>query len=310
MNKSEERSTNFATKEKTAKLAIFSVSLLIVIKAVASILTGSIGIRADAVHSVVDLTGVIVGFIGIRVSNRPPDERHPFGHGKAENIAGTAIAILIFFAAATIIYEAINRLVTGTIIEFVTIGIYFTVAAIVINLVVASYVLKVARLNDSIALKAMGQDLRADMLSSCAVLVGLMLVRLTGLYLLDPLVALLVGALIARTAYLTMRSSLGGLMDTKLPSNEENTIRLCIAKHNDQIVGFHKLRTRKAGNQRHVDFHLMMAKDISLDRAHEICNSIEIEIKNKLPESSVTAHIEPCLEECKQCSIVLCSRRK
>ena len=134
----------FSTRIGAAKLSIASVSLLILLKVVASILTGSISIRADAVHSVIDLSGVIIGYIAIRISGKPPDEQHAFGHGKAENIASAVIAGLIFIAAGTIFYEAVKRLIVGGTVELVTIGIYVTAAAIVINGATSWYVLNIA----------------------------------------------------------------------------------------------------------------------------------------------------------------------
>jgi cation diffusion facilitator family transporter len=299
-----------ATKESTAKLSIFAVSLLIVMKAVASIITGSIAIRADAIHSAIDLFGVIVGYIGIRIAGKPPDERHPFGHGKAENIAGVVIAGLIFIAAGTIAYQAVSRLISGATVELVTIGIYVTAAAIAINLAASWYALRVARATDSLALEATARDMFADVLSSGAVLVGLILVRLTGIAMLDPIVALLVAILIARTAYLTMKKSFGGLMDIKLPEAEEDAIIDCIREHGGQLAGFHKIRTRKAGSQRYIDFHLVVSKHISVEQAHQLCDELEREIENRLSYTSVTIHVEPCDGECEQCSTSpdLCQR--
>ena len=299
-----------ATKENTAKLSIFSISLLIVMKVVASIITGSIAIRADAIHSVIDLSGAVIGFIGIRVSGKPPDERHPFGHGKAENIAGVVIAGLIFVAAGTIVYEAVKRLIVGGTVELVTLGIYVTAAAIVINLVISWYALRVARSTDSVALEATARDMFADVLSSCAVLVGLILVRLTGLSILDPIVALLVAILITRTAYLTMKKSFGGLMDTKLPEFEEGVIRSCILEHSGEVVAFHELRTRKAGSQRYIDLHLVMPKNASVEEAHRMCDHLEQDIENRLHYTSITIHVEPCTIECEQCSVSCILRKR
>jgi cation diffusion facilitator family transporter len=299
-----------ATKEGVAKLSIFAVSLLIVMKVAASIVTGSIAIRADAIHSAIDLFGVIVGYIGIRISTKPPDERHPFGHGKAENIAGVVIAGLIFIAAGTIAYQAVSRLISGGTVELVTIGIYVTAAAIAINGIASWYALRVARSTDSVALEATARDMFADMLSSGAVLVGLILVKLTGITRLDPIVALLVAILIARTAYLTMKKSFGGLMDIKLPRAEEDEIIACIREHGDLIAGFHKIRTRKAGSQRYIDFHLVVSRHISVEQAHQLCDRIEREIEKRLSHTSVTIHVEPCDGKCEQCSTSpdLCQR--
>ena len=298
-----------ATKENVAKLSIFAVSLLIAMKVVASILTGSIAIRADAVHSAIDLLGVVIGYIGIKISGKPPDEQHAFGHGRAEAIASTVIAGLIFIAAGTIFYQAVKRLIDGGTVELVTVGIYVTAAAIVINALISWYTLRVARSTDSIALEATSRDMLADVLSSCAVLVGLILVRLTGLNMLDPIVALLVAVLIARTAYLIMKKSLSGLMDTRLPEAEENEIRSCIVEHTGQLVGFHELRTRQAGDQRYIELHLVMSKNASVEEAHLMCDHLEQDIETRLPYTSITIHVEPCSIECEQC-FVFCSLRK
>ncbi len=292
-----------STKENVAKLSVFSVSLLIVMKAVASILTGSIAIRADAVHSAIDLLAVVVGYIGIRISGKPPDERHAFGHGKAENIASVVIAGLIFVAAGVIFYQAVTRLITGGTVEMVTVGIYVTTAAIAVNAFTSWCALRVARATDSLALEATARDMFADVLSSCAVLVGLILVKLTGIAILDPIVAMLVAVVIARTACLTLKKSCGGLMDRRLPQVEENEIRSCIMEQGCQLVGFHDLRTRKAGAQRFVDLHLVMPKNASVADAHRMCDRLEQRIKDRLPNTSITIHVEPCSEECRQCSV-------
>jgi cation diffusion facilitator family transporter len=291
-----------ATKEGAAKLAIFAVSLLIVIKTAASIVTGSIAIRADAIHSVIDLFGVVIGYIGIKIASRPPDEHHPYGHGKAENIAGVVIAAMIFIAAIIIVYQAITRLISGGVVELVPLGIYVTAAAVAINLLVSWYLLRVSRTTESIALEATARDLLADVFSSAAVLVGLILVQFTGIAILDPIVALLVAVLIGRTAFLTMKKSFGGLMDIRLPQAEEEEIVAVIRKHADLIAGFHRIRTRKAGGQRYIDFHLVVSKNICVERAHQLCDELEQEIEERLSDTSVTIHVEPCDGNCGKCS--------
>ncbi len=165
------------TKENAAKLSIASVSLLIVMKVVASILTGSISIRADAVHSALDLIAAVIAFFGVRISGRAADERHPFGHGKAENVSSMVVAGLIFAAAGIIAYAAVRRLLVGATLELIGIGIYVTAAAIAINILISWYLLKVSRDTDSPALQAEAGHLFADVLSSVAVLVGLILVH-------------------------------------------------------------------------------------------------------------------------------------
>ncbi|MDH5696495.1 MAG: cation diffusion facilitator family transporter [Dehalococcoidia bacterium] len=299
-----------ATKENAAKLSIVAVSLLIIMKVVASIITGSIAIRADAVHSAIDLLAVVIGYIGIRISGKPPDEQHAFGHGKAENIASTVIAGLIFVAAGAIAYQAVKRLIFGGTVELVTVGIYVTAAAIVLNGIISWYASRVARSTDSLALEATARDMFADVLSSCAVLVGLILVRLTGISILDPIVALLVAAVIVRTAYLTIKKSFGGLIDVKLPEAEEGIIRSCILEHSGNVVAFHELRTRKAGSQRYIDLHLVMPRDASVEQAHRMCDHLEQDIETRLSYTDVTIHVEPCTIECTQCSVSCALRKK
>ncbi len=228
-----------ANKQNVAKVSIVAISSLIVMKVVASIITGSVGIRADAVHSIIDLSGAVIGFIAIRYAHKPPDKEHTYGHSKAENIAGVVIASIIFLAACTIIYEAVKRLIAGATVELVNVGIFVTVFAIVINVVVSWYVLRVAKSTDSVALEATARDMLADVFSSCAVLIGLILVSITRLTILDPIVALLVALLIIRAAYITMKKSFSSLIDTSLPIEEQDIINRCITEHSDQVVGFH-----------------------------------------------------------------------
>ncbi|MBA7641137.1 Ferrous-iron efflux pump FieF [subsurface metagenome] len=298
-----------ATKENAAKLSIAVVSLLILVKVVASIITGSISIRADAYHSALDLIGAVVAFIGVRIASRPADEEHPYGHSKAENISTVVVAGLILVAAGTIFYQAVHRLMVGATLEMIGTGIYVTAAAIVINVLVAWYLLRVSRDTNSLALGAQARHLFSDVLSSVAVLVGLIAVRVTGLNILDPIVAMAVALFILKVGYDIMRQSFGGLMDVRLSTAEEAEIVSCIKEHSGQLVGFHALRTRKAGSRRYIDLHLVMPKNASVEEAHRMCDHLEQDLENRLQSTSLTIHVEPCNQECDQCSIS-CSLRK
>jgi cation diffusion facilitator family transporter len=152
--------------------------------------------------------------------------------------------------------------------------------------------------------------MQADVMSSAAVLIGLIAVRFTGLTILDPIVALLVAALIARAAYITLRKSLTGLMDTRLSEDEEQAIRSVIMEHRDEVVSFHALRTRKAGNRRYIDLHLVVPYNKSINAVHAICDRLEEEIKNVLPGADVTVHVEPCTMECDDCELACTPRAK
>jgi cation diffusion facilitator family transporter len=300
----------FFTKEGTAKLSILVISLLIAIQAFASVITGSIGIRADAIHSVIDLFGAVIGYIGIRIASRPPDKRHAFGHGKVENIAGVTIGFIILFAAGIIAYQAVQRLKSEEPLDLLTVGIILTASVTVINGAISWHAFRVAKATDSPALEATARDMFADALSSFAVLIGLVLVWLTGLSILDPIVALLMAIMIARTAFHTILKSLGGLMDTRLPESEEKIIRLCITEYSNRVVSFHQLRTRKSGSQRHIDLHLIVPREASVDEAHEICDRLEENIERRLQSVDVTIHIEPCTDDDCDFCLVICTIRK
>jgi len=170
--------------------------------------------------------------------------------------------------------------------------------------------LKVSQATDSIALEAFARNITADVYSTGGVLIGLVAIRFTGLNVLDPVIALAVALLILKAAYDVMRKSFRGLIDVRLPELEENEIKSSIAEHYPELVGFHKLRTRKAGSQRFIDLHLVMPKNASVQEAHQMCDHLEQDIKNRLPNCSVTIHVEPCDTGCEECLVISCSLRK
>ena len=297
------------TKERVSRVSIGTISLLIAMKVVAAAVTGSIGILADAVHSLIDLTGAIIGYLAVKVAGRPPDADHRFGHGRAEDLAGGVIAGLIFLAGGTIAYQAVRRLMTGAVIDMVDAGIIATAAAIAINIAVSRYVFAVARKADSVALEATGRDLMADVLSSIAVLVGLLLVRITGMAVLDPIVALVVVVFIIQAAAITMRKALSALMDTKLPEEEERRIREVLDGHHE-VANYHSLRTRKAGSQRHVVVHIVVPREKTVEEGHQIAEHMEDDIRDLFFGCTVTIHVEPCTPECTECPSPCRSRKE
>ncbi len=299
----------FSSKSGAAKLSITVVIGLIVLKVVIGAITGSLSILAQAIDSFLDLFAIVVTFLAIRIATKPADEEHPFGHGKAENIAAIAQAILILLAGGSIIYSAIRRIQTGATLELTEAGIGVMLVSIVVSIFLSRYLLRASRREDSLALQANAHNIAADVYSATAVLVGLLLVRFTGLSIIDPILALLVAIYIFKVAYDVLKNSFGGLVDVKLPEAEENTIRSAIMEHIGQVVDFHALRTRKSGSQRYIDLHLVMPKDISVAEAHNICDHLEQDIRNRLPHTDVMIHVEPCDENCDWCKLT-CDNRK
>jgi cation diffusion facilitator family transporter len=293
----------FATRRRAAKLSLGVVIGLIVLKVVVGVITGSISVLAQAADSFLDLFAIVITFFAVVIATRPADEEHPFGHGKVENIAAVVQAGLIFTAGGLIIYSAIRRIITGATLELTEAGIGVMLVSIITSLFLSRYLLKVSRATDSVALEANARNIAADVYSAAGVLVGLVVIRFTSFAIIDPIIALLVSLVIFKSAYDVLKKSLGGLMDVRLPENEENVIKAAIMEHVGELVEFHQLRTRKAGSHRYIDLHLVMPRETSLEEAHRMCDHLEQDIKNRLRQASVTIHVEPCDEKCEQCPL-------
>ncbi|OGN92984.1 MAG: hypothetical protein A2Z75_00460 [Chloroflexi bacterium RBG_13_50_10] len=299
----------FSTKAGATKLLIGVVVGLIIFKVVVGWLTGSISILAQAADSLLDLFAAIITFSAIRIAAKPADAEHPYGHGKAEDIAGVGQGILIFIAGGLIIYAAINRIIKGSSVELVEAGIIVMAVSIVVSIFLSRHLLKVSRRTGSIALEANARNIATDVYSASAVLVGLAIVRFTGLNIIDSVLAIGVAIYILKVAVDTIRKPISGLLDEKLPPSQQAVIEDSIKRHSCEVSGYHALRTRRAGSQSYIDLHLVMASDISLEQAHQICDQIEVEIRSMLYEASVIIHAEPCDNECEQCAAI-CSKRR
>ncbi len=298
-----------STKSGAAKLALVIVITLIVLKIAAAVVTGSISISAQAVDSFLDLFAITIILFAVGMASVPADGQHPFGHGKVEGIAAVAQAVLILVAGGLIIYAAVRRIIAGTTVELTEAGIGVMLVSIVASIFLSRHLLKVSRVTDSIALEAAARNIAADVYAAGGVLVALVVIRFTGLAILDPIIALMVALLILKTGYDVIRKSFGELVDVRLPQAEEDEIMSAITEHSGQIVGFHQVRTRKAGSQRFVDLHLMLPKNVSVEEAHQMCDHLEQDIESRFPNTSVTIHVEPCSTECDQCLVSTCSLR-
>ena len=298
-----------STRSGAARLSLAVVIGLVVLKVVVGVITGSISVLAQAADSFLDLFAVAIVFFAISIAIKPADEEHPFGHGKVENIAAIVQAMLIFAAGGLIVYSAVQRIIAGTTVELTEAGIGLMLISIIASVFLSRHLLKVSRTTDSIALQATAHNIAADVYSAAAVLAGLIAIRFTKLDILDPIIAILVALFILKVAYDVLRRSFGGLIDVKLPETEEAEIKSCIIEHYSAVVSFHKLRTRKAGSQRYIDLHLVMPKNASVEEAHRMCDHLEQDIKDRVPHTSVTIHVEPCGIECDQCTVICNLRR-
>ena len=293
----------FSSPSGAAKLLLIVVLGLFGLKVAVGVVTGSISIWAQAVDSSLDIFAVVVTFLTVGFSAKPADKEHPFGHGKVEYVAAGVQTVLLFSAASIIIYSSILRIIRGEGIQLTEAGIGVMLVSMIASILLSRHLFRVARITGSVVLEANANNIRADVYSTAGVLGGLVVVRLTGLTIFDPILALAMSLLILRATYRVGQMAWGGLIDVRLPQVEEDEILSCLREHGGQLVGFHKIRTRKAGSQRYIDFHLIVPKDVSVEKAHQLCDQLEQEIEARLSYTSVTIHVEPCDGKCEQCSI-------
>jgi cation diffusion facilitator family transporter len=282
-------------RQRAVRLSIISNTGLVIVKIAAGLVTGSISVLAEGIQSTVDILASLMIYASLGVAGRPPDRRHPYGHGKFESLTSAVQMLLILGSTAFILSQAFRRLLHPRMPD-VDWGIAAMGLALVVDLAVSAHLQRVARQTDSLALEAEAQHLRADMYACAGVLLGLVAVRLTGWAPLDPIIAALLTVVVIITAVRLMGVSLRPLLDQSLPAEEEAQIRGALDA-DDRVMGYHKLRTRQAGTQRHVDVHVMLEDSLTLSDAHAIGEEIERAIRKTLPNLDVVVHVEPYAEE-------------
>ncbi|HVY95675.1 MAG TPA: cation diffusion facilitator family transporter [Solirubrobacterales bacterium] len=281
-------------KSRVAALSIASNATLIALKLAAGAITGSIAILTEAVHSLIDLVASVIAFVSVRKADEPADAEHPYGHEKVESLAATIEGMLILVGAGIIVYEATHRLVAGAEVERLGIGIAVMGLSIVANLAVSAALTRQARKTESPALEGDAAHLRTDALTSAGVLVGLALVEITGAASFDSITALVVAVAIVWSGLRIIRRSSGVLVDEALPDEEMDRIEAAIASaRTAEVAGYHKLRARRAGSRRHIDFHVQYRSGTSLERAHELAHRMRDSIEAEIPNSEVLIHAEP-----------------
>src|SRR6185312_7520938 len=281
-------------KRRAAGLSIASNLTLIALKLIAGAVTGSVAIVTEAIHSGIDLIASVVAYVSVRKAGEPADELHRYGHDKIENLAAAIEGMLILVGSGVIVYASLHRLIAGGMVERLGFGIAVVGFSAVANLVVSAAIARTARATSSPALAGDAAHLRTDAYTSLAVLVGLALVQLTGAQWLDPVVALLVASAIVTAGVRLLSGSSRVLVDEALPEHERAAIHAAVVAFADRgVVGYHQLRTRRAGARRYVDLHLQFEAGTSLEQAHEIAHRIQDEIAARLGGADVLIHLEP-----------------
>jgi cation diffusion facilitator family transporter len=292
-------------KNRAALISIASNSFLVAAKLLVGFLIGSVSVISEAIHSGVDLVAAAIALYSVRTSSKPADPGHPFGHGKIENISGTLEALLIFAAAGWIIYEAAGKLLHPEALDAPMLGVAVMLISCITNVFVSRMLFRVGRATDSIALVADAWHLRVDVWTSLGVTVGLGIIWIgqrllpgTDLSWIDPVCAFGVAVLIIKAAYDLTRQAARDLMDASLPPAEEAYIRQSVEAERRIVNGYHALRTRKAGHFRFIEFHIQVAPQMSVADSHALTQKLCRAIQTRIPNATITIHVEPCAGEC------------
>lgn len=286
-------SSSRSSLERFAWLSIAAALATIALKTGAWWVTDSVGLLADAAESIVNLVAAVAALVALRVAARSADDNHHFGHSKAEYFSAAIEGGMIFVAASFIIWQSIGRLLDPQPVEQAGIGLAISVIASVINGAVAWVLLRAGRRHRSITLRADGQHLLTDVWTSVGVVVGVLLVVITGIDRLDPVVALLVGANIIWTGWKLVSESGRGLMDEALDRETNARIADALSRHRTDEVDIHGLRTRGAGHLSFAEMHVLVPGAWSVRRAHDIVEEIERALEDEFDDLTVTTHIEP-----------------
>lgn len=280
-----------STAQRAATISLLSTILVVAVKAIAAWKSGSISVLAEAIQSTVDILMSAIAVVTIGYAARPPDRDHPYGHGKAESLAAAFQMLIVLGSGVFILIEAYRRLLAPQPI-FWDWGAGAMAFALIMNLGVATHLRKVARVTQSTALESEALHLRSDSISSAGVLIGMVLVGLTGQAILDPVAALMFTLFAMGLALVQLRSVIHPLMDGALPTKDLQRLEQVLHDH-PEVRGFHNIRTRSVGSERWIELHVMLDDAMTFVLAHDMAEQIESELKEALGGARVSIHYEP-----------------
>jgi len=275
-------------------LGSLAVSLIVLlIKGLAYRVTGSVALFSDALESVINVVTALAAIAAIRFAAEPADDRHPYGHHKAEYLSAVVVGVLIVLAGVAILHEAYNSLLAPKPIDAPLLGVAISSVATVLNAAWSAVLIRQGRRHHSAALVADGKHLLADVVTSAGVAAGVGLAIVTGIHVLDAVVAGLVALHVLWSGWEVFKENSGSLLDETVPDDQLATIRQVLADHAQDAIEFHDLRTRYAGKATFIDLHLVVPGEMTVARSHEICDRIEAALTQALLEAVVTIHVEP-----------------
>ncbi len=284
----------FSSPQRAALVSVTSNTFLVAIKLAVALVSGSAALLSEAMHSGLDLLAAVIAWISLRFAGHPPDREHPYGHGKLENISAFLEGLLILAVALGIFYESGRRLFEPVTLAYIPLGIAVLAISALVNFGVSFALTRAARRFDSVALEADAAHLRTDVYTSLGAFLGLMGYYVTGHHLFDTLAALAVGAIILGIGAKVTHGALHGLLDTRLPEEEEETVRRIVAL-TAPILELKEISSRKAGPVRYLDLTLVVCRWETLEEIHRLCDSLEKQIQEHFPGARIFIHPEPCL---------------
>ena len=288
--------------KQVAIISVVSNGFLTSLKLIFGIITGSVSLLSEALHSFGDLLASLIAWGSIMESSKPADKEHQFGHGKFEDMAGFIEAILIIVTALFILYVGFEKIKKKNL-EYTfeaDIAVYIMIFSVVVNYIVAKYLLKKGHQTDSNALLGDGYHLMSDVYSSLAVAIGLLAVKFSGHYILDPVIAIIVAVMILKTGIGLIRKTGDNLLDSSLPNEDIAIIENVLNNHKDKNLGIKTIKTSKSGNIKNIVLIIYLPCNMTLKETHRLCDKIEAELEEKLKHTNVIIHAEPdckCLKK-------------
>lgn len=284
-------------KQRISTAAVVVNGLLMVLKVGVGLLVGSVAMISDGIHSATDMLSALLSWLTIRISGRPADRCHPYGHHKYENLAALAQGAMVLAAGVVIAREAFMRLLAPQPLAGMGWGIVVTLMSIGAHTLVCSRMLRIARQTHSPALKGNALHMLTDIGSSLAVLIGLILTHLLGWLGADAVAALLVTGLVFWGAVKLIGEAIRDLVDSGIEPTEYSYVVDTLRRHIPPLVGFHKLRTRRVGQVRYLEAHLEVDGALSVEQAHRLCTHLEKQICQRIPGSRLLFHVEPAVQK-------------
>jgi cation diffusion facilitator family transporter len=281
-------------KIRAARISMATATGLTLVKLVTGILTGSMAVLSSAIDSLLDIIMSAANFLAIRQAEQPPDPKHPFGHGKFETLATIVQALAIALSGGWVCYESIRRLLTGVTLGRLEGGMLVLAASALASWWIGRFLRRTARETESTALKADSLHFSMDVYTNLALLAGLVVIRLFGITWLDPVLSIVVALYIFFQAFGLFRYGLRDILDEQLPETIRQEIAVILEQHRGKLLGYHRLRTRRAGSQKIIDFHLTLCKHLSVEEAHGIADHLETHMKERIARADITIHVEPC----------------